>query len=143
MPKGFHGPRVLIPGVLVIAASPFDSRFGASDGEQERSIGQFLRHFDTTSPINAFPLITLVDDSEFSARNLNNWLWTTFTRSNPAADITGLGAFVHQKHWGCRGSLIIDARIKPHHAPPLIEDPEVTRRVDSLFANSGPLHGLW
>ena len=143
LPNGFRDPRVAMPGVLVIAAPPFDTRFGASDGEQERSIGLFLRHFDATSPINAFPLITLVDDSEFSARTINNWLWTTFTRSNPAADITGLGAFVHQKHWGCRGSLIIDARSKPHHAPPLIEDPEVTRRVDALFANNGPLHGLW
>ena len=143
LPNGFRDPRVAMPGVLVIAAPPFDTRFGASDGEQERSVAQFLRHFDATSPINAFPLITLVDDSEFSARTINNWLWTTFTRSNPAADVTGLGAFVHQKHWGCRGSLIIDARIKPHHAPPLIEDPEVTRRVDALFANNGPLHGLW
>lgn len=143
LPNGFRDPRIAMPGVLVIAATPFDTRFGASDGEQERSIGQFLRHFDANSPINAFPLITLVDDSEFSARTINNWLWTTFTRSNPAADITGLGAFVHQKHWGCRGSLIIDARSKPHHAPPLIEDSEVTRRVDALFDKNGPLHGLW
>ena len=143
LPNDFRDPRVVMPGVLAITAPRFDPRGGASDGEQERSIGQFLRHFDTTSPINAFPLVTLVDDSEFAARNLNNWLWTTFTRSNPAADVTGLGAFVHQKHWGCRGSLIIDARIKPHHAPPLIEDSEVTRRVDALFANNGPLHGLW
>lgn len=143
LPTDFRDPRVAMPGVLVIAAPSFDARFGASDGEQERAIGQFLRHFDANSPINAFPLITLVDDSEFSARTLNNWLWTTFTRSNPAADVTGLGAFVHQKHWGCRGSLIIDARSKPHHAPPLIEDPEVTRRVDALFARDGALHGLW
>ncbi len=143
LPNGFCDPRVAMPGVLVITSPPFDTRFGASDGEQERSVGQFLRHFDANSPINAFPLITLVDDSEFAARTINNWLWTTFTRSNPAADITGLGAFVHQKHWGCRGSLIIDARIKPHHAPPLIEDPEVTRRVDALFALNGPLNGLW
>ena len=142
LPNGFRDPRVAMPGVLVIAAPPFDTRFGTSDGEQERSIGQFLRHFDANSPINAFPLITLVDDSEFSARTINNWLWTTFTRSNPAADVTGLGAFVHQKHWGCRGSLIIDARSKPHHAPPLIEDPEVSRRVDTLFANNGPLRGM-
>jgi 4-hydroxy-3-polyprenylbenzoate decarboxylase len=143
LPNGFRDPRVALPGVLVITAPPFYSRFGASDGEQERSIGQFLRHCDTTAPINSFPLITLVDDSQFAASNLNNWLWTTFTRSNPAADVTGLGPFVHQKHWGCRGSLIIDARSKPQHAPPLIEDPEVTRRVDALFSQSGPLHGLW
>ncbi len=143
LPNGFRDPRVAMPGVLVIAAPPYDTRFGTSDGEQERSVGQFLRHFVATSPLNSFPLITLVDDSEFSARTINNWLWTTFTRSNPAADITGIGAFVHQKHWGCRGSLIIDARSKPHHAPPLIEDPEVTRRVDALFASKGPLRGLW
>ena len=142
LPNGFRDPRVVFPGILAITAPAFDPR-GASDGEQERSIGQLLRHFDTNSPINTFPLITLVEDSEFVARNLSNWLWTTFTRSNPAADVTGLGAFVHQKHWGCRGSLIIDARIKPHHAPPLIEDSEVTRRVDALFANNGPLRGLW
>lgn len=143
LPNGFRDPRVAMPGVLVISTPAFDPRFGASDGEQERSIGQFLRHFEANSPINAFPIITLVDDSEFSARTINNWLWTTFTRSNPAADVTGLGPFVHQKHWGCRGSLIIDARSKPHHAPPLIEDPNLTRRVDALFANNGPLHGLW
>ena len=143
LPNGFRDPRIVIPGILTITAPAFDLRGGASDGEQERSIGLLLRHFDMNSSINAFPLITLVDDSEFAARNLSNWLWTTFTRSNPAADVTGLGAFVHQKHWGCRGSLIIDARIKPHHAPPLIEDPEVTRRVDALFANNGPLNGLW
>jgi len=35
-------------------------------------------------------------------------------------------SFTQQRPWGCRGSLVIDARIKPHHAPPLIEDPEVT-----------------
>ena len=66
----------------------------------------------------------------------------TFTRSNPAADVHGVGAFVRQKHWGCDGSLVIDARIKPHHAPPLVEDPAIARRVDALAAPGGPLHGI-
>jgi 4-hydroxy-3-polyprenylbenzoate decarboxylase len=39
--------------------------------------------------------------------------------------------------------LVIDARSKPHHAPPLIEDPEVSRRVDALAALGGPLHGIF
>jgi 4-hydroxy-3-polyprenylbenzoate decarboxylase len=90
----------------------------------------------------SFPLLVIVDDSEFAARTLNNWLWVTFTRSNPAADIDGVGAFTDQKHWGCTGPLVIDARIKSHHAPPLIEDPAVTRRVDQLAARGGPLHGI-
>ena len=62
----------------------------------------------------------------------------TFTRSNPAADVDGVGASVVHKHWGCRGPLVIDARIKPHHAPPLEEDPAVERRVDALFASRSP-----
>ena len=142
LPDGFRDPRVCLPGILAITAPKFDSRFTAVDSELERAISAFLRHFDANPPINAFPMILLVDDSSFAAASLNNWIWMTFTRSNPAADVTGLGAFVHQKHWGCRGSLIIDARIKPHHAPPLIEDPQITRRVDDLFATDGPLHGL-
>ena len=54
----------------------------------------------------------------------------------------GIEASTHEKHWGCRGALVIDARIKPHHAPPLIEDPRVSARVDELAAPGGPLHGI-
>jgi 4-hydroxy-3-polyprenylbenzoate decarboxylase len=69
-------------------------------------------------------------------------LWVTFTRANPAADVQGIEAFVADKHWGCRGPLVIDARLKPHHAPPLVEDAEVTRRVDAMAAAGGPLQGI-
>ena len=86
--------------------------------------------------------MVLVDDSQFTSRSLNNFLWTTFTRSNPAADVHGIGNFIRDKHWGCRGSLIIDARLKPHHAPPLVEDPAVSKSVDQLAAPGGPLHGI-
>ena len=89
-----------------------------------------------------FPLIVIVDDSEFVARSLHNFLWVAFTRSDPANDIHGVGQFVRRKHWGCRGSLVIDARLKPCMPPPLEEDPAVTRRVDALFARGGPLYGI-
>jgi 4-hydroxy-3-polyprenylbenzoate decarboxylase len=69
-------------------------------------------------------------------------LWVTFTRSAPASDIEGIGSFCHVKHWGCHGSLVIDARRKSFHAPPLDDDPEVERRVDRLGAPGGLLHGL-
>jgi 4-hydroxy-3-polyprenylbenzoate decarboxylase len=83
--------------------------------------------------------VTLVDDSIFASRTLRNWLWTTFTRSNPAVDVGGIGAHTDDKHWGCTGSLIIDARIKPHHAPPLIEDPNTTAKVDAMAARGEPI----
>ena len=86
--------------------------------------------------------VVLVDDSEFVARSLNNFVWVTFTRSNPAVDIDGGGAFTEAKHWRCRGPLVIDARIKPHHAPPLVTDSDVAKRVERLAAPGKPLHGI-
>ena len=70
-----------------------------------------------------------------------NNCWATFTRANPSHDIHGIAATVEHKHWGCR-TMVIDARIKPHHAPELVEDPEVTERIDKLFARGGDLAGL-
>ena len=141
LPDGFRNPHVALPGVIVV-----ESRSEKSEVRSQRSevaaLCECLSHNPQPSTLNPFPLVVVVDDAEFAARTLNNWLWVTFTRSNPAADIDGVGAFTDQKHWGCTGPLVIDARIKPHHAPPLIEDPAVTRRVDQLAARGGPLHGI-
>ena len=77
-----------------------------------------------------------------AAASLENLLWVTFTRSNPAADVHGVDAETRAKHWGCHGPLVIDARLKPHHAPPVEEDPAVTARVDDLCRQGGPLAAL-
>jgi 4-hydroxy-3-polyprenylbenzoate decarboxylase len=37
---------------------------------------------------------------------------------------------------------VIDARLKPHHAPPVEEDPAVSAAVDQLCRVGGPLAGL-
>jgi 4-hydroxy-3-polyprenylbenzoate decarboxylase len=78
-----------------------------------------------------------VDDTRFTAANFSNFLWVTFTRANPSHDIHGVHAFTEHKHWGCRSAMVIDARIKPHHAPPLVEDPAVRKRVDHLLHKLG------
>jgi 4-hydroxy-3-polyprenylbenzoate decarboxylase len=133
LPTGYRNPRIALPGVIVVES---EQQFTSNKAESSSSL---VAHHS----LLPFPLIILVNDSEFASKTLNNWLWVTFTRSNPAADIDGFGAFTNQKHWGCTGPLVIDARIKPHHAPPLIEDPAVTRRVDQLAAPGGPLHGVF
>ncbi|AMV18134.1 UbiD family decarboxylase [Planctomyces sp. SH-PL14] len=135
-PDGFRDPSVCLPGILAVSAPPCTARH---DGVLDR----FCASFPADHPVTRFPLIVLVDDAPFTARTLNNFLWVTFTRSNPAADISGIGSFTDHKHWGCRGPVVIDARTKPHHAPPLEEDPAVTRRVEELAAAGGPLHGLF
>jgi 4-hydroxy-3-polyprenylbenzoate decarboxylase len=138
LPEGFSAPAVALPGVLVVQGPPAVAGRGVPDA----ALGVFCAGFAADDPINAFPLTVLVDDSSFAAATLNNLLWVTFTRSDPATDIDGVGAQSVCKHWGCRGTLVIDARRKPHHAEPLIDDPEVERRVDALGAAGGPLHGI-
>lgn len=131
LPSGFTEPRLVLPGILAVKAPPFLS--DASHNDLRRFCEQISG--DTNHRhLESMPLITFVDDSEFVSRQLANWLWVTFTRSNPAVDLDGIGAVHSFKHWGCRGPVVIDARIKPHHAPPLVEDAEVTRKVDALAA---------
>ena len=134
LPDGFRDPRICIPGVLAISGPKF-----SDGGRSDPATASFCQTFSPADPINQFPVILIVSDSEFTARTLNNFLWTVFTRSNPATDINGIGASTENKHWGCQGSLVIDARSKPYHAPPLIEDPEISRRVDAMAARGGSL----
>lgn len=137
LPTDFTRPKLCLPGVLAVTGPRYQAAAPAT-----AAIERFCATLAATDPINQFPLVVVVDDSEFASRTLNNFLWVTFTRSNPAADIYGVGAFTEQKHWGAAGSLVIDARTKPHHAPPLEEDPAVRRRVERLAARGGPLHGV-
>lgn len=143
LPNGVSGPleldepRLFMPGIVVWRGSRY------TGPESTLALQKSLDAFPPSNEWNAIPLWVVVDDSEFAARNLNNFLWVTFTRSNPAVDVHGVAAFSEHKHWGCRGALVIDARGKPHHAPILEEDPKVTRRVEALAAPGGPLHGLY
>lgn len=150
--EGFSDPRVVLPGILVVQAprhagiaESLESRLArsATSREPDGVLQRFSQSLTAAESPVTFPLIVLVDDSAFTAESLRNFLWVTFTRSDPAADLDGIDAFTADKHWGCRGPLIIDARMKPHHAPPLVEDPAVTRRVEELAATGGPLHGLF
>ena len=134
LPDEWRNPQLVFPGVLAVETSEY-----TSGEEVERVMG---RYADATDLLGGFPLVVLADDSEFTAASLRNFLWITFTRSNPARDIYGFAATLHEKHWGCAGSLVIDARTKPHHAPPLLEDPEITERVDQMGVVGGPLHGI-
>lgn len=136
---GFSNPRVCLPGILAVSGPPATA---AVRGAEDPAMTAFAASFSPQDPINQFPLVLVVDDSEFVSCTLNNFLWVTFTRSNPATDIYGVGGATISKHWGCTGALIIDARSKPHHAPALEADPAVEKRVDALAAPGGPLHGI-
>lgn len=131
LPEGFGKPTFCLPGVLAIQAPTF--QYGQPARAQAEALCQYLERFD----LQGVPLIVLADDSAFMAATLNNFLWAGFTRANPSHDLYGVQAFTEFKHWGCRGPLVLDARKKPHHAPELVPDPDVEKRVAALMAGYG------
>ncbi len=127
LPKEFEDMQLALPGVLALKGPSFST--------QENAIWEMekLTSHLTTNDVNHYPLIVVCDDASFLSAHINNFVWVTFTRSNPSHDLYGVGAFTEFKHWGCQGPLIIDARIKPHHAPLLMPDPEVSKNVDEMM----------
>ncbi|WP_461210213.1 UbiD family decarboxylase [Desulfocurvus sp. DL9XJH121] len=138
LPPGFGDPRLFAPGMLLVRG-PAHKR---GRDEHDPLMTRLANALEKAGGLDNLPLVVCVDDTEFTARDWNNFLWVAFTRSDPATDIYGAGAFTHCKHWGCAGPLVIDARLKTYHAPSLTDDPEAERRVDALGEPGGPLHGV-
>ncbi|TWT99852.1 4-hydroxybenzoate decarboxylase subunit C [Botrimarina colliarenosi] len=169
LPDGFGDARVVMPGVVAVRgprlpAPSFDydaSRRGDQSGEAvevagladshagaRAEIDRLCRGLPLDHPLCRFRLIVVADDPDFVAatsgrEGIGNFLWAVFTRANPAADVWGVKPFVRQKHWGCLGPLVIDARVKPHHAPLMEEDPAITAKIEAMAASGGPLQGLF
>jgi 4-hydroxy-3-polyprenylbenzoate decarboxylase len=135
LPRGYHY-KVVMPGVIAVEAPNYTKADAAE--EHIKALNDSLKIY----ALDGLMMMILCDDAAFTSENINNFLWVTFTRSNPANDVHGINSFIENKHWGCKGPMIIDARIKPHHAPPLIKDPVVEKRVDRLGEKGGSLHGV-
>lgn len=138
LPENFGEAHMLMPGVAVIQGPPHQTARGTQDVMMER----LAEYLGKLSGLEGFPLLVIADNAAFTAKNWENFLWVTFTRSDPATDIYGVNALTKNKHWGCKGPLLIDARLKSFHAPALEEDPATTKRVDTHAARGGALYGI-
>jgi 4-hydroxy-3-polyprenylbenzoate decarboxylase len=136
LPHPFVNYKMVMPGVLALEV-PKNIRYSDTP-----LIFEILEEELKDAELSGLPLIVLCDDAAFTAQNINNFVWVTFTRSNPSHDIYGINSFTEHKHWGCHGPLVIDARIKPHHAPVLEKDPMVEKLVDKMGEKGGSLCGI-
>ena len=136
--NNYTNPNMALPGIVVLQAASF-STYDNAHIEMHALDKQLQPHL---SNINSVALVVVCDEANFAAQTLNNFIWITFTRCNPSHDIYGIDSFYQNKHWGCRGPLIIDARSKPHHAPPVEKDEAVEKKIDKLFEKGGSLYGV-
>lgn len=136
LPRPFQHAKIALPGIIAVEGKPFETY-----DQAVKEIGEWCEAAKDVN-FDGIKMIVITDDVDFTTANENNFVWVTFTKSNPAYDIYGIRSFNKFKHWGCEGPVIIDARRKPQHAPDLIKDEEVERRIDRIFAKGGSLHGV-
>lgn len=134
--RGYENARLVMPGVVVLQAPKFTDY-----AEVAQELAGLSKAIHEKGAIPSCPMIVLCDDSSFMSATISNFLWATFTRSNPSHDIYGVNSYYENKHWGC-DNLIIDARTKPHQAPPLIADPKVEKNIERLFVKGASLGGI-
>ncbi|MBM9536828.1 UbiD family decarboxylase [Desulfobulbus alkaliphilus] len=119
LPDQCHSPEVYLPGTLVVAGSPYAT---APNLARETA-----RH----PGISSWPVVILVDDTGAATCSLQEFLWTFFTRFEPAADIHGREQNVHRFHVGLQAPIVFDCRMKPWYTEVLEVDKPTREKVDA------------
>ena len=117
--------QLVLPGIIALNASLVNTQ-----GLQEKLKGLGADLLEKQGVV----MLILTEDAAWMGEHINNFLWASFTRTNPSHDMDGVDSYYEQKHWGCKGPLIFDATIKKHHAPILVKDAAVEKRVDEILA---------
>ena len=130
-------PAFLMEGVIAVMLQPFTNYQNAKT--EIKKLTDWLE--EKIIELQGIVQIVLYDDFTFntSSKNLNDYLWLSYTRSNPSHDIYGVGEVIKNKHWGCNGPMIIDARKKPHHAPELKIDAAIEKKIERFFKKGAAL----
>lgn len=140
LPAGFKNPAICLPGILAIEAPLHTAAREDRDAMIENELCECLASWKQR---DNFPLVVIVDDSAFCAASLDNFLWTVFTRTDPARDSYGVSSSTICKRWTCDAPLILDARLKSFQPSPLAEDHRLVEKLEQMARRGGPLSGIF
>ena len=121
LPAGCTRPVCYLPGTLIVQGRPY-----ADAPKQASELAGY-------QGVANWPVIVLVDSSSEATLNLQEFLWTFFTRFEPAADIYGASATTQRFHVGLTPPIIFDCRMKPWYTEILEVDPDTKALVDKKF----------
>ena len=130
--------QLIMDGVVGISFPKFENYEAARN--QIHQIQKTLE--EKIEFVKGIAQIVLYDDFEFNKNEIvmNDYVWITYTRSNPSHDIYGVKEYIQNKHWACEGPIIIDARKKPHHAPELKLEETTKKSIQRFFVEGAALH---
>ncbi|HSR70212.1 MAG TPA: UbiD family decarboxylase [Acidobacteriota bacterium] len=130
LPQGVERADLYTPGCLVLQGRPFKD-----EPQQAQRMTEWPEFED-------FPLLILVDDSRKTVSTGPRFLWTVFTRFEPAGDIYSRRLTVKRHHLGYQEPICIDARIKPHYPEELFCDPNTAKMVSRRWKEYFPEGGV-
>jgi UbiD family decarboxylase len=126
LPDSCSNPKVFLPGTLVVEGVPY---------KEKPTLAKELSEF---TALQEWPVIILVDDSLEATSSVQDFLWTIFTRFEPAADIHACSTSVHRFHVALHPPVVIDCRMKPWYTKILEVDRTTKENVDGLFTKIIP-----
>jgi 4-hydroxybenzoate decarboxylase subunit C len=117
LPRAVSAAEVFCRGCLVVQGKSYEE-----DPEQAARLAK--------EPAFAnWPLVVLHDDASV-ARSAPDFLWSTWTRFEPASDIYAADTKVLRHHLAYTGPIVIDARTKPGFPRELIVRDDIGELVD-------------
>ncbi len=119
LPERLTHAKVFLPGTLVVQGPDYEA-----EPELAKQTAKWEGLVD-------WPVIILVDNSSAATLSMQEFLWTFFTRFEPAADIHGGEQSVSRYHVGLKGPIVFDCRMKPWYTDILEVDPETKQKVDA------------
>lgn len=125
LPQGISSASVFCPGCLVIEGTSW------SDDKE------LPTRLVDASALSPWPLVVLTDRGANAAASQENFLWTTFTRFEPAADIHGRNPRIIRHHVGFDAPIVIDARMKSQYPAILTCDSQTKALVDRRWSEYG------
>ena len=129
-PAGVTDVRVFCGGCLIVGAAPY-----ADDPEAPARLAAHPAFAD-------WPLVVVTDEPQRAAQSAINFLWTTFTRFEPAANIHAASTRVVRNHLTYTAPIVIDARLKPSYPVELSCRPEVADKVSTRWREYFPDGGV-
>lgn len=121
LPRYCTNPKPFMPGTLVVQGCPYS---------EEPMLASRLAE---NRELREWPAIILVDNSDEATLSMQEFLWTFFTRFEPAADIHGSATAVKRFHVGLEPPVVFDCRMKPWYTEVLEVDDETKALVDEKY----------
>ena len=128
LPEDCAKPMAFLPGTLVVEGVSYED---APDLAKVLS-----QHKD----LHEWPVIVLVDSTAAATENMQEFLWTFFTRFEPAADIHSRDQSVRRFHVGLTPPVVFDCRMKPWYTDVLEVDTPTRELVDRKITKIIPAH---